>query len=245
MSNKNNNYLKIAVILTLVTVVEVMLPSWSPQTVYNVLLLSLAALKFWLVIQVYMHLKKDPALLGWIFGMGVFLIAGSAWAIIVMLNPNAAQPSPRSEVAHQTPEVVEIEVANPCHTPDPTPTNPCEGGEVVEMEVANPCEGGNALTKDEMIALGETVATQLGCSACHSVDGSRLVGPSWKGLLGREQEMDDGTTIIVDTAYIRESVLDPMKRAPKGFIKGMMPMGLTMTASDEEVEALLHYLASL
>ncbi len=52
------------------------------------------------------------------------------------------------------------------------------------------------------------------CQSCHSVDGSRLAGPSyWEthDLLveGGEREMADGSSVPVDINYIRDSILDP------------------------------------
>jgi len=47
------------------------------------------------------------------------------------------------------------------------------------------------------------------CESCHSLDGSRVVGPTWKGVWGRSEKLEDGRTITVDENYIRKSILDP------------------------------------
>jgi cytochrome c oxidase subunit 2 len=65
-------------------------------------------------------------------------------------------------------------------------------------------EGGEA---DTPIA-GDKLTQQFACRSCHSIDGSALVGPTWKGLYG-DQEQPDGTSILVDDAYIFESIRDP------------------------------------
>src|SRR5262249_49934090 len=47
------------------------------------------------------------------------------------------------------------------------------------------------------------------CKSCHSLDGSRLVGPSFKGVWGRTEKLTDGRTIVVDENYVRKSLVTP------------------------------------
>lgn len=60
-----------------------------------------------------------------------------------------------------------------------------------------------------------------GCNACHSLDGSDMVGPTWLGLYGREEEMEDGTIIIADDDYIRDSILNPASQIVAGYANAM------------------------
>ena len=62
------------------------------------------------------------------------------------------------------------------------------------------------------------------CAGCHSIDGSRLVGPSWLGLYGREEELQDGTTVTVDEDYIHNSIINPNSQIVAGFSGGQMPV---------------------
>ena len=71
------------------------------------------------------------------------------------------------------------------------------------------------------VEAGKALASQ--CLSCHSVDGSAMVGPTWKGLYGEEVELDDGTTVIADDAYLAESITDPGAKIVKGFPAGAMP----------------------
>lgn len=64
---------------------------------------------------------------------------------------------------------------------------------------------------------GKEVFENRGCFACHSVDGRNKVGPTFKGLWGKTQEMSDGSKIIVDERYVRESIIVPNKKIVKGF----------------------------
>lgn len=61
---------------------------------------------------------------------------------------------------------------------------------------------------------------QLYCNACHSTDGSKLIGPSFQGISGRPQTVTrDGKeeTITIDNDYLLESILDPQAAIVKGY----------------------------
>jgi len=60
----------------------------------------------------------------------------------------------------------------------------------------------------------------LFCAPCHSSDGTRLAGPSFKGLWGRRETIIRNgrtETIIVDEDYLRESILKPQAAVVKGY----------------------------
>lgn len=59
-----------------------------------------------------------------------------------------------------------------------------------------------------------------GCNACHSLDGTRIVGPTWKGIWGRSEETDKGP-VTVDEAYVTESILEPNAKIVAGFPPAM------------------------
>jgi cytochrome c oxidase subunit 2 len=89
---------------------------------------------------------------------------------------------------------------------------------------------------------GEILANQNGCVACHSWDGSVLVGPTWKGLFGSEVELADGTTVVADEEYIKESILEPNAKIVAGFPQNAMPQ---YTLSDGEVADLIEFIKTL
>lgn len=68
--------------------------------------------------------------------------------------------------------------------------------------------------------LGELTYNQSGCATCHSLDGSALVGPSFKGLFGKEEVLLSGT-VKVDENYIRESIIEPQAKIVKGYPAAM------------------------
>lgn len=89
---------------------------------------------------------------------------------------------------------------------------------------------------------GKALASQ--CLACHTIDGSQAVGPTWKGLYGHEVELEDGTKVVADDAYLIESIKDPNAKVVKGFPKGAMPpYGSILT--DENIADLVAYIRSL
>ena len=94
---------------------------------------------------------------------------------------------------------------------------------------------------DARVAQGRALADSKGCVACHTIDGSPRVGPTWKGLYGKTETMRDGSTALVDEAYLRGFIRDPQARGVKGFAPVMPKIEL----SDEELAALVAYIQSL
>jgi cytochrome c oxidase subunit II len=70
---------------------------------------------------------------------------------------------------------------------------------------------------------GEKWAGDFGCDACHSFDGTTRLGPTWLGLYGNERVFSDGTSLVADEVYIRESILHPEALIVLGFPPGVMP----------------------
>ncbi|PIS10665.1 MAG: cytochrome c oxidase subunit II [Bdellovibrio sp. CG10_big_fil_rev_8_21_14_0_10_47_8] len=92
---------------------------------------------------------------------------------------------------------------------------------------------------------GQKYFTDKGCVACHSVDGTPKVGPSWKGVFGlKEHEMDDGQKVSVDENYVRESILNPNAKVVKGYPKGVMPT-FQGQLSEDQLNALIEFIKSL
>ena len=90
---------------------------------------------------------------------------------------------------------------------------------------------------------GEKLFAMNGCTGCHSVDGSRGVGPSLLGLYGRLEDLSDGTQILADENYIRESILQPATKIVAGYPPAMPSFQGRL--SDEEVGNLIDYIKTL
>jgi cytochrome c oxidase subunit 2 len=91
---------------------------------------------------------------------------------------------------------------------------------------------------------GRDLLAAKGCIACHSLDGSKLIGPTFQGLWGRKEVvvLPDGTKkeITVDEEYLRKSIMDPAAELVEGYQNLMPPQGNLVNA--EELEALIEAL---
>ncbi len=96
--------------------------------------------------------------------------------------------------------------------------------------------------KVSRVEQGQALARQLGCLGCHSVDGSRKVGPSFKGLYGSQRPLEGGTSAVADAAYIRRALQNPGADVAKGY-PAMMPPYPQL--KEEQVKAILEWLESL
>lgn len=82
---------------------------------------------------------------------------------------------------------------------------------------------------------GEVWYNQYGCNACHSLDGTVLVGPSWQGLYGSESISVDGEAVISDEEYLRNSILHPNDFVVEGYQPNVMPQNFgERFATDEQ-----------
>ena len=88
---------------------------------------------------------------------------------------------------------------------------------------------------------GKILATSQGCVGCHSIDGSRLTGPTWLGLYGSEVTLADGSTVTAEDAFLAESILDPNAKVVESFAPVMPPYALT----DEEIAGIIAYIKTL
>lgn len=82
------------------------------------------------------------------------------------------------------------------------------------------------------------------CTACHTLSGQRLVGPSFKGLWGAQRELEDGTSVVVDANYLRESITDPNAKVVKGFPPAMPP-DLAGRMSADEIDRIITFIKTL
>lgn len=96
-------------------------------------------------------------------------------------------------------------------------------------------------------AIGKIITENKGCIACHTLDGSNLVGPTFKGLYGRKiMVTTDGKEreITADDKYITRSIIDPAADVVKGFKEGQM-ISYKDQLSDEDIKKVIEYLKTL
>jgi cytochrome c oxidase subunit 2 len=97
---------------------------------------------------------------------------------------------------------------------------------------------------DDPVVRGEAFAQQYGCLACHSKDGSELAGPTWSGIFGSDEPLDDGTSVIVDRNYIIKSIREPGIQIVSGY-QNIMPAGIASDMTDEQIEDVIAFIESL
>ncbi len=91
---------------------------------------------------------------------------------------------------------------------------------------------------------GRKWSTQYGCLSCHSLDGSKLVGPTWLGLFGSEVKLTDGRIVIADEAYIIESIRNPGAAIVEGY-PNIMPANVGQDLSDERIQDIIAFIKTL
>jgi cytochrome c oxidase subunit 2 len=97
---------------------------------------------------------------------------------------------------------------------------------------------------DDPIVRGEVFARQFGCTACHSSDGSELVGPTWLGVFGSTEMFEDGSSMIVDRDYIFKSIRTPGIQIVAGY-QNIMPENIAADMTDEQIEDVIAFIESL
>jgi cytochrome c oxidase subunit 2 len=96
-------------------------------------------------------------------------------------------------------------------------------------------------------AQGLAIMKIQGCLACHSSDGSKIVGPTYLNLFGSQQVVIRNgaeVTVTADEAYIKQMILDPGSQVVKGYPKGLM-QSYKGKISDEDISKIIEYLKSL
>ncbi|MFK7884279.1 MAG: cytochrome c oxidase subunit II [Phycisphaerales bacterium] len=81
------------------------------------------------------------------------------------------------------------------------------------------------------------------CAVCHSVDGSPGTGPSWLDVYGSEGQMNDGSVVLKDDNYLRESILVPGAKIVAGYA-GNMP-SFQGQLKDEQLDWIIAYMKSI
>ncbi len=91
-----------------------------------------------------------------------------------------------------------------------------------------------------LVEFGRLLYTRYGCEVCHSLDGSRLEGPSFKGIFGKPVRLSDGRTVTADEDYLRRSILQPQTEVVAGY-QPVMPtfQGLL---GEREINALIEFI---
>ena len=82
-----------------------------------------------------------------------------------------------------------------------------------------------------------------GCNSCHTLEGTNSKGHSWKGIWGKTETLNNGSKVLVDEAYVRESMMYPQAKIVNGF-EPIMPsfQGLL---KENQIKGLIAFIQSL
>ena len=92
------------------------------------------------------------------------------------------------------------------------PANVLTGQNAVDVAAYVASVAGKAAKAIPAGATGKDLYTSLGCQGCHTLDGTKATGPTFKGLFGSKVKLASGQTVTADEAYLLESILDPDKQ---------------------------------
>jgi cytochrome c oxidase subunit 2 len=105
-------------------------------------------------------------------------------------------------------------------------------------------EAGNSVDESVPPAeRGEALVSQNGCNACHSVDGSSGVGPSFAGLWNKERTFQNAEPVTADENYIRESILESNAKILEGY-DPVMP-AYQGIINDQQIGDIIEYIKTL
>ena len=100
-----------------------------------------------------------------------------------------------------------------------------------------------SISVEELVTKGKELFTSKTCSTCHSIDGSKIIGPTFKNSFGRKVEFTDGTSGIADEAYLTESIKNSNAKIVKDYIPAMPNFNDLLT--EVEVKALVEYIKTV
>ena len=117
------------------------------------------------------------------------------------------------------------------------------GGSVVVLEPRDyeAWLGGRTLAP-QRVATGEELFARLACNTCHRMD-SAAQAPILEGAFGEMVRLADGSEVLVDENYLRESILNPGAKIVEGY-PAIMPTAQGRV-TEEELLQLIRYIKSL
>jgi len=89
---------------------------------------------------------------------------------------------------------------------------------------------------------GKALVAANGCAACHSIDGTKGIGPTWSGLAGSQVELSGGTFVTADDAYLTEAIKDPQAKIVSGFESQRM---ILFPLTDEQIADIVAYIKTI
>ena len=245
-------YVVVAIILFAITLVEFLIivpEAWQGTGAVIAPLVILSAVKFWIVIMFYMHLKFEHKRLTQIFITGLVLSFCVGAAVIGLFG--SFTPEPRAFAVANAVAYAGHEAASSGHDAPAehvTSDTPAQSGPDSDQAQSAPptdttppsgSEGGS----DMVAAQGQALFTGGSCAGCHTIDGltAGMVGPDLTHIGTDAASRNDQSA----AEYLEEAIRNPEAFVATGVeraIPGVMTSGLTAALSDEDVRSLVEFL---
>lgn len=111
------------------------------------------------------------------------------------------------------------------------------GTAIIVLAIRQPVKG--EIPMSELALQGESTFKLMGCVACHQ-GLSTSIAPNLQGIFGTKRKLQDGSEVVADEAYLRESILQSNAKISAGYAPAM-PEYKSMI-NDEQIEQLIAYL---
>lgn len=106
--------------------------------------------------------------------------------------------------------------------------------------------GGTVIVTPALVAAGKAAAAKYSCEGCHTTNGQKSTGPTWKGLAGSRVHQTDGTTVTATDAYLIGIITDPSTAKVAGYDSGVMSEVISPgEVSDSQARAIVAYIKTL
>jgi cytochrome c oxidase subunit II len=104
-----------------------------------------------------------------------------------------------------------------------------------------------AVTGNAPGAVGESIMKTAGCFACHTTDGTKLIGPTYLNLYGSQVTIiRDGKemTVTANDEYLKKCIIEPNVDNVKGYPTTLM-QSYRSTLTDDNIAKIIEYLKTL
>jgi cytochrome c2 len=109
---------------------------------------------------------------------------------------------------------------------------------------ANPYANITVAATPALVAQGKTLSTNFSCEGCHTLDGTKSAGPTWKGLAGRTVHLTNGKTETATDGYLIWAIEQPDAEIVAGYSSGIMTTAIG-NISLAQAKALVAYIKSV
>jgi hypothetical protein len=119
-------------------------------------------------------------------------------------------------------------------------------GQVKATATGNPYANVVVDATPALVAKGKALSTKYSCEGCHTLNGTKSTGPTWKGLAGSNVHLTNGKTVVATDGYLIWAIINPDAEIVAGYSSGLMssfigPGGISLA----ETKALVAYVKSV